>query len=264
MGPRRGWDSRRDWLGSPNSCGFERVRSMDTTELTRRLATAALAGTRTVNASTYKELSREDAYDIQDGVRVAMGAAIGMLKTAIHSDGVGVASPIYADRVGTSLALRLPASLVLGVEVEIGVVLGRDVNFSGDLPGAIDHYFTGVEVCGTRFVDRSLAGPTGALADSQSALGYVIGANRAPIEDVSGLHVAIDFAGEQIYAAPAKHGFGSVLASLRAYADHQRPSLPLTVGTTITTGSVCGLVPTSGAGHVVARLGDQSVEFDLV
>jgi len=130
MGPRRGWDSRRDWLGSPNSCGFERARSMDTTELTRRLATAALAGTRTVNASTYKELSREDAYDIQDGVRAAMGAAIGMLKTAIHSDGVGVASPIYADRVGTSLALRLPASLVLGVEVEIGVVLGRDVNFS--------------------------------------------------------------------------------------------------------------------------------------
>lgn len=237
---------------------------MDTTELTRRLAAAARAGTRTVNASTYKELSREDAYHIQDGVRAALGAQIGMLKTAIHPDGVGVASPIYADRVGKAPAARLPAGLSLGVEVEIGVVLGQDVASSADIPRAIDHYFTGIEVCGTRYVDRSLAGPTGGLADSQSALGYVIGARRAAIDLVDGLEVIVELAGKRIYAASAKHGFGSVLASLKAYADHQRPTLPLKAGTIVTTGSVCGLVPTSGAGHVIARLGDQTVEFDLV
>ena len=60
------------------------------------------------------------------------------------------------------------------------------------------------------------------------------------------------------------HGFGNVLASLRAYADRQHATLPLTKGSIITTGSMCGLVPTSGSGHLVARLGDQIVEFDLV
>ena len=32
----------------------------------------------------------------------------------------------------------------------------------------------------------------------------------------------------------------------------------------VTTGSMCGLVPTSGVGHVVARLGDEQLEFDIV
>jgi 2-keto-4-pentenoate hydratase len=237
---------------------------MDTAELIKRLASAARAGTRTVNASVYKELSRDDAYDVQDGVREALGASVGMLKTAVHPDGIGVASPIYAGGVGAAPAMRHSASLALGVEVEVGVVLARDIASSADIPAAIDHYFTGVEVCGTRYVDRSLAGPTGSLADSQSALGYVIGPGRAAADDINGLDVVIEFAGKQIYAAPAKHGFGNVLASLRAYADRQHATLPLTKGSIITTGSMCGLVPTSGSGHLVARLGDQIVEFDLV
>ena len=43
-----------------------------------------------------------------------------------------------------------------------------------------------------------------------------------------------------------------------------RPEYPLKAGTTITTGSLCGLVPTNGIGYVVARLGDETVEFDVV
>jgi 2-keto-4-pentenoate hydratase len=237
---------------------------MDIAELTKRLADARRTGTRTVNASTFRELSREQAYDIQTGVQSAAGARLGMLKTAVHADGVGVASPIYADLVGRAPSMRLPANLALGVEVEVGLMLRRDVNSAADIPAAIDHYFTGVEVCGTRYIDRSLSGPMGGLADSQSALGYVIGPDRAAGDDIDGLEVVVEFAGKRVYAAPAKHGFGNVLASLRAYADHQHPSLPLAAGTIVTTGSMCGLVPTSGPGHVVARLGDQTVEFDLV
>ena len=55
-----------------------------------------------------------------------------------------------------------------------------------------------------------------------------------------------------------------MLASLAAYADSQLPAHPLRAGTIVTTGSMCGLVPTSGTGHVVATLGDQRIEFDIV
>ena len=75
---------------------------------------------------------------------------------------------------------------------------------------------------------------------------------------------SVAFGGGDIYRAPAKHGFGTVMASVEAYAKHQRPEMPLRAGTIITTGSMCGLVPTSGPGHVVAGFGGQTVEFDLV
>jgi 2-keto-4-pentenoate hydratase len=98
-----------------------------------------------------------------------------------------------------------------------------------------------------------------------SALGYVIGTEPRPLRDnIDGLSVTLEFAGRQIFSGPAKHGFGTVLASLAAYARAQQPHLPLGAGTIITTGSLCGLVRTSGPGHGVARLGDERVEFDLV
>jgi len=31
----------------------------------------------------------------------------------------------------------------------------------------------------------------------------------------------------------------------------------------VTTGSLCGLVPISGTGHVVGRLGNHAVSFDI-
>jgi 2-keto-4-pentenoate hydratase len=96
-----------------------------------------------------------------------------------------------------------------------------------------------------------------------SAYGYCIGPRRAS-DAIEGLTVRLEFAGREIYAAAAKHGFGNVLASLRAYADAQQAFLPLKAGTVVTTGSMCGLVPASGTGHVVAYLGDESLSFDLV
>lgn len=237
---------------------------MDQTELIAPLAAAYRASARNVDAKAYSGLSRTDAYAVAEGVRKALGQTVGMLKTAVHPDGVGVTSPIYAEHVGPMAGYAIAAVAVLGLEVEVGVVLRRDVRSSADFPDAIDHYFTGVEICGTRYIDRSVAGPTGGLADSQSALGYVMGPRRAAADAIDGLEITIDFAGKRIYAAPVKHGFGSVLASLRAYADSQHPAFPLKAGTIVTTGSMCGLVPTTGAGHALARLGDQTVELDIV
>ncbi len=98
-----------------------------------------------------------------------------------------------------------------------------------------------------------------------SSLGYAIGPRRRTLTtEFEGLDVTLDFVGRQIYAALAKHGFGTTLASLMAYARNQHAAYPLRADTIVTTGSLCGLVPTSGAGHVVARLGDETVELDII
>ena len=93
------------------------------------------------------------------------------------------------------------------------MVLGRDVPAGGvvtesDVAAAVDHYFLGVEICGTRYPDRKAAGPMGGLADNMSGLGYVIGPRRAAGADIAGHEVRLEFAGKLIHAAPPKHAFG--------------------------------------------------------
>jgi 2-keto-4-pentenoate hydratase len=236
-------------------------------ELTAFLAVAQRDSTHDVDAALFAQLDRPSAYRVQIGVLAALHQTAGLLKTGIHSDGVGVVAPIYAAGVGQAPGFRLPAANVIGLEVEVGVVLAKALAGTIDetrARAAIDHYFVGVEICGSRYRDRKLAGPNGGLADNMSSLGYAIGPTRRRRDQIDGLTVRVHFAGTELHSAPAKHGFGTVLASLIAYANNQHPSYPLAAGTIVTTGSMCGLVPTSGPGHVVASLGDETVEFDIV
>ena len=238
-------------------------------ELVAALADAQRRVAQSVDATRYSALDRAAGYHIHLGVLAALGQTAGMLKTGIHPDGVGVAAPIYASNVGRAPGFRLSAATVTGLEVEVGVVLARDIPpgpaDEQRVAAAVDHYFLGVEICGTRFTDRKAAGLNGGLADNMSSLGYAIGPRRPRLTtEIDGLGVTLEFGGQQIYAAPTKHGFGTVLASLVAYAANQLPAYPLRGGTIITTGSLCGLVPTSGAGHVVARLGDEMLAFEIV
>ncbi len=236
-------------------------------QLIQMLADAQRLGRHDIDAALFDTLDRPAAYRMQAGVLDQLGETVGMLKTAVHPDGVGVAAPIFASRVGTSGAFQLPVANVVGLEVEVGVVLGRDLGSADDieLVEAIDHYFVGIEICGSRFIDRSKASPSGGLADNMSALGYVIDRGpRDPGADIEGFDVRLEFNGAEIHSAPARHSFGTVLASLVAYARNQHPAYPLKAGTIVTTGSLCGLVPTSGPGRVVGQLGAHEVAFDLV
>jgi len=241
-----------------------------TTESTliAQLVEAHRAGRHDVDPAPYAALDRAAAYRVQHAVMQTRGERPGLYKTAVAPDGIGVVAPIFASRVGQSGALKLPVANVVGLEVEVAVVLGKDVPNGTDeidLVEAIDHYIVGVEIVGTRFTDRGASGANGGLADGMSSLGYIINPmHREPGADLDNFDVTLHFAGQQIYAAPAKHAFGTVLASLLAYAKAQLPEYPLRAGTIITTGSLCGLVPTTGPGHVVAELGSHRVEFDLV
>ncbi len=238
------------------------------TELVGLLAEAQRSGARTIDAATLTSLDTAAAYRIQAAVRAQLGEPIGMLKTALQPQ-AGVAAPIYASRVVRAPNARLPAKTVIGLEVEVGLVLARDIPTSPDVDeatvaAAIDHYFTGIEVVATRYASREAASPTVGLADNMSAFGYVIGGRRTRGTEIDGATVVLEFGGHEICRQPAEHGFGTVLASLVAYAREQNPELALKAGTIVTTGSLCGLVPCSGAGHAVARLDDDVVEVDLV
>lgn len=237
-------------------------------QLIAALVDAQRRGAQDVDAAPYSALGWDAAYRVQHGVMQALGESMGLYKTATAADGTGIVAPIFASRVGQSGVLKLPLANITGLEVEVAVVLGADIAAGAseaDVAAAVDHYFVGIEVVGTRYADRSMSGPTGGLADGLSAYGYVINPARRPAGTrLDGFDVTLEFGGKQIYQAPAKHGFGSVLGSLVAYARAPRAEYPLRKGMMITTGSLCGMVPTSGTGHAIARLGDSVVEFDIV
>lgn len=241
-----------------------------TTEQTliSRLAEARRALRSDVDATPYAALDRETAYRVQIGVMAALDETPGMVKTLIQPDGVGVVCPIYRSGFGNSGSFRMSSANVLGLEVEVGFVLARDVaatDSEADIVGAIGHYFVGVEICGSRYANRQVAGPNGALADSGSALAYVLDPTpRAAGSKLDGFTVKLEFNGQEVYSAPPKHAFDTVERSFIAYAKAQQPHYPLRAGLVVTTGTLCGLVPTSGAGHVRATLGDHAVEFDIV
>ena len=240
-------------------------------DLAQRLATAHQAGLRNVDATPYAQLDREAAFDIQRRVMSLLGETPGLYKTAIAPDGVGAVAPIYASRLGQSGNFQLPQANVIGLELEVGLVLDRDLDEATanadelDIIEAIDYYFVGVEVCGTRYADRAVAGYNGGLADGMSHLAYVMNpTHREMGADIHNFDVELEFAGQRIHFAPAKHSFGTVQASFIAYAKKQQQHCPLKAGTIITTGSLCGLVPITGTGHVVGRFGNHTVEFDIV
>src|SRR3569623_2715834 len=143
---------------------------MTEAEMIASLANGQRHGTHTVDGAPFAALDRASAYRIQFGVMAAIGAKVGMLKTAIHGDGVGVAAPIYAANVGRT-GFRLRVANVLGLEVEVGVILSKDVGPETDVASAIDHYFTGIEIVGTRIADREKAGANGQHADHLNGRG---------------------------------------------------------------------------------------------
>lgn len=240
-------------------------------DLAQQLAGAHREGRHDVDPASYARLDRVGAYAVQSKVRDLLGEGVGAIKVAVAPDGTGLVAPIFASRVGASGSVRLPAANVVGLEVEIAAVLGRDIDAGlvaqGDdaMLGAIDHFVLGLEICGSRFPDRTAAGAEGGLADGMSSLGYVYATQTwTGGLELAGSEVVLEFGGKQIYAAPARHSFGTVLASFFAYARTPRPELPLRKGLLVTTGSLCGLVPVSGTGRAVGRFGGQSVEVELV
>ena len=110
-------------------------------ELAELLAEAQRSATSVVDPTRYAALDLPTAVAVQTAVTTALNASVGMIKTAIRPDGAGVAAPIYSSRIGRDAGFELQATTVIGLEVEVGMVLARDVRSSADIPDAIDHFF---------------------------------------------------------------------------------------------------------------------------
>src|SRR5690606_19244382 len=179
----------------------------------------------TVDATLFADIDRAAAYRIQAGVLAALGETPALIKTAVQPGDVGIAAPIFASRFGQSGDFSLPIATVTGLEVEVGLVLGSDLSIETAIEDdaaiieAIDHYFVGIEVCGTRFADRTLAGVQAGLADNMSSYGYVINpTERDPGADIDGYDVQLSLDGVHLHSESAKHSFGTVLNSFIRYA----------------------------------------------
>lgn len=236
------------------------------TDLAQLLIEAQRDGSRSVDQGLFAGIDRSTAYRVQAAVMHGLGKTPAMFKVAVAPDGGGAIAPIYAGRVGQSGKIKLPSSST-GLEVEIGVVIGVDLPPGSDraaVEAAVSRYFMGIEICGTRFVDRQSANFDAGLADNISALGYALDpSDWERGTDLADLDVEVSFNGAGVFAGPARHPFGGVLEAVVAYAKLTEQPYPLLAGTVLTTGSLCGLVPVNGPGKGVARLGEHTVEVEL-
>jgi 2-keto-4-pentenoate hydratase len=236
-------------------------------ELVQQLTEAQRSGTQPVDATALAGVDRAAVYRFQQSVMAALGEHAGMYKVWTNAEGDAAIAPIYASRIGDSGAVKVPSATVTGLEVEVGVVLSRDLPAGSDrraVDASLGRFFMGIEICGTRVADRSKASLEGGFADNMSAFGYAFDTRdweHGAAAD--GKEIILTFKGAPIWAGPARHGFGGVLNAVYAYAALPRQPYPLTAGTILTTGSLCGLVPTKGPGRGVARMGGHTVEVEL-
>ena len=234
---------------------------------------AAYGDGNAIDHHLFENINRAEALSVQSAVMETLGETAGGFKVMINPEGKGTAAPFFASRVVKSgEALSVPARGVIGLEVEVALVLGKNITREMAEAGAeavleaVDHFVFGIEICATRFDDQKKATPEAQLADNLSGSGYIVGATPFTARpDIDGTPVIITADGKEIYNKPAKHPFGDALAPVIACAlSDEDNSAMLSAGSLITTGSLCGAVAFSAPAEIIARIGnDHEVRVTL-
>lgn len=208
-----------------------------------------------------KALPVDDAPAVQVAVMQLLGETAAGSKVAINKEGRAVVAPLLGSRFVESGA-SLPLGGATGLEVEIALRLRRDLTpelarDESALLSAIDAFYVGVELIGSRLRNHREAGLGTALADNLVGNGYAI--NSVEIypggADISKAMVTVEIDGTEVHQAPALNPFGSVLAALAAYARAPFDAYgALRAGHIITTGTLCGVIPISGPCSISARV----------
>ncbi|MET3926973.1 fumarylacetoacetate hydrolase family protein [Devosia sp. 2618] len=248
----------------------------DLTTLANLLIAAQRDTSLVVPASEFSQLSLGEAEELQDLVKRGLGRRVPAAKIGLNDQAGAVAAPIY-DTVykASGEPLILPKRGAVGIEVEVAVMLNRDLTFElaqaddAELLAAVDAFVLVIEPLATRYDDRTAAGPWGPLADNL-VTGGLVHASDTPLpreHKVDGLALSVTVDGEVVYSQSARHPFGDVLTPLRAYAGVTRAgAFSIKAGTLVTTGSLCrNIVPVKSTGRVEARLGkDHSVTVEFI
>ena len=225
---------------------------MSAATLARQLSDADNQGIRLASASLTEPTTPAEAFAVQRETLSLNNWLTGGYKVAIRPDGSSVSAPMahitHASESGTA-GFERPA--VDALEVEICFVLGKDLAVPGDTPYTretlLDHVATissGVEFLGHRLDGGSKSPALLFLADRLGNAGYVLGEELPAkmIEPGQAYPLSITINGDTVFTGPGKHPNDDPVAAFLLFANALTD--PVAKGRIITTGSLCGAIPT--------------------
>jgi 2-keto-4-pentenoate hydratase len=235
----------------------------DIDQIAQRFVDAHRGGSRVEIPPTAATLKLEDAYRVQDAVFAALHARRPMAWK------VGTAAPdAEPNAAPIARIFASPASVaakgfnMIGVEVEIGFRLGRDLPGrpqpydEQEIAAAVAETLVMIEICDTRLADWETAPAMWRLADFQLNAGLVWGRGLADARaiDFTGLHAELWIDGEKKKDLAGAHPLGDPARLLPWLARHcALRGAELRAGDLVTTGSWTGMDFVFAGSEVVAR-----------
>ncbi len=208
---------------------------------------------------------RASAFAVQDATVRALGPVGGWKVGARSPEAEPTCAPLPLAGIHRSGHTLAPGEASLrGIELELGVRLGRDVDTTGpgwsraDLVAAIEAVFPVIEFVDTRLADWRNSSPLAQLADLQSHGALVIGADAAlpPHQaNLCTLEAFLAFDGQPTATTAGGNPAGDVWRLLEWLARHcQHRGMPLRAGQVVTTGSCTGMLFAPAGAKVVGQL----------
>lgn len=220
--------------------------------LARQLSDADDKGLRLTSATLAEPATPAEALAVQHETLALNGWPTAGYKVALRSDGSSVSAPMahmtHASPSGTA-GFERPA--VDALEVEICFMLGRDLPPPDAKPYTretlLDHVsgiYSGIEFLGHRLDDGGRSPALLFLADRLGNAGYVLGEelSETVLEPGSTLPLTVAIDGDTVFPGPGKHPNGDPVAPFLAFANALTDTVAK--GRVITTGSLCGAIPT--------------------
>ncbi|CDI11466.1 hypothetical protein [Agrobacterium pusense] len=241
-----------------------------TGKLAESFATACLTGDKIHLAKLEAERlipdSLADAMAVQRNLAVYLEKLVAGWKLTIRPDGEAVGAPIF-DCVSIDDAdlACFPQDGTEGVEVEICFTLSADIPAStagrmtrADLTGFIDKVHLGAELLRYRLMEKNQVPFPLFLADRLANHGFVIGPelDEGIVEVFTGngedlLQLTVTEGTVSLFDAKVTHPNGDALAPLVAFANSAfNTGEMLKAGNVVTTGSLCGAIPSGLAGEM--------------
>jgi 2-keto-4-pentenoate hydratase len=179
------------------------------------------------------------------------------------------AAPILASNIiPNNAALRSADFPSLGIEVEIAVVLNRDLAAvrqgytAADIQAAIGSVHLALELLASRFVDRKKVPQLTGIADLQHSGGVVLGEALAPgaLPEFSQQAIQLEIDGAEVASTTGNASTQNVFNALAWLANHASArGLPLKGGDIVITGARLGPVDLTGSKVEARAAGFESV-----
>jgi 2-keto-4-pentenoate hydratase len=205
---------------------------------------------------------RTAAIAVQDATVAALGATRGWKVGAKGAAAEPGGAPLpAAGLLASGAVVDGPGSVLRGVELEVAVRLGRDVEPGAEreqLVAAIECVLPAIEVVETRLADWRGSDPLAQMADLQSHGALVLGAPSAfdpAALDLRTVEAYLAFDGQPVASCRGANPAGDIWRLLTWLATHAaQRGRPLRAGDVVTTGSCTGMLFADAGMRVVGDL----------